>query len=214
MSRNGEWMLKRLLIVAHRGPSNVGMRQFIKERLPYFRERNPQVQISFLHNASYGPGSLIGYYVTGRRRRLECNNLTAESIEVQAWRMRNEWGEEAPKVDYHYQERAQKSIQGVWTPYLWLADAPVPSPSQIARLEQREASKREKELQHMRQVMLDLVDSRRKSEEAGEQRLPADSPKLFEKIGSTVERVPVVLRKDVDRLIAEKRAVVIPVPAS
>ncbi|GJP32861.1 hypothetical protein CLOM_g17455 [Closterium sp. NIES-68] len=117
MAVRGVWQLKRL-IVNHCdfSGSSRGAREFVASLLPHFTEGNPQLAVEAVVRRGKHP-NLHAEYVNGRERVVDVKNQEAETILIQALRLRNSTGRKVVKLKTRH-ESARPSIQGMWTPEL------------------------------------------------------------------------------------------------
>ncbi|KAG2502079.1 hypothetical protein HYH03_000572 [Edaphochlamys debaryana] len=116
MSKYGVWMLESLIVkYCDIGGSSRGMRLFLKEALPAFREQNPQLAVEE-QVRRYRHPQLVGLYRNGRSKPVCVKNLSpAEIMEHVGW-LRNSHGrgQEYRVVRSRHLSRSP-SVQGVWS---------------------------------------------------------------------------------------------------
>ncbi|CAI5980565.1 unnamed protein product [Closterium sp. NIES-64] len=117
MAVRGVWQLRRL-VVNHCdfSGSSRGAREFVASLLPRFKEGNPQLAVDAVVNRGKHP-NLHAQYVNGRERVVDVKNQEAETILIQALRLRNSTGRKVVKLKSRH-ESTRPSIQGMWTPEL------------------------------------------------------------------------------------------------
>eukprot|EP00475_Leptophrys_vorax_P042830 TRINITY_DN80710_c0_g1_i1.p1 TRINITY_DN80710_c0_g1~~TRINITY_DN80710_c0_g1_i1.p1 ORF type:complete len:131 (-),score=6.25 TRINITY_DN80710_c0_g1_i1:54-446(-) len=117
MAVRGVWQLQRL-IVRHCdfGGSSRGAREFVEALLPQLISENPQLTVDTVVKRGHHP-LLQAQYANGRERVVGVKNEDAETIMVQALRLRNSTGRKVVKLGKR-QETNRPSIQGPWNPEL------------------------------------------------------------------------------------------------
>ncbi|CAI5462581.1 unnamed protein product [Closterium sp. Yama58-4] len=108
-------VLLRRLVVNHCdfSGSSRGAREFVASLLPQFKEGNPQLAVEAVVNRGKHP-NLHAQYVNGRERVVDVKNQEAETILIQALRLRNSTGRKVVKLKSRH-ESTRPSIQGMWT---------------------------------------------------------------------------------------------------
>eukprot|EP01065_Artemidia_motanka_P027432 TRINITY_DN3263_c3_g3_i1.p1 TRINITY_DN3263_c3_g3~~TRINITY_DN3263_c3_g3_i1.p1 ORF type:complete len:392 (+),score=90.56 TRINITY_DN3263_c3_g3_i1:113-1177(+) len=112
-----------------------GCKVWVDEWLPKWRERNPDVEVNLvgltdprmLHGDFRYP-KIEGEYLSGAVTTWQLDGQSAEACEQAANDMRNTCNDSEPRPhDHAVIETQQPSVQGIWTPYLWMKDAPAPA---------------------------------------------------------------------------------------
>lgn len=119
MALRGVWQLKKLVITyCDISGSSRGAREFIRDLLPSFKSKNPQLEVTAECDRGQHP-CLKGFYVNHRDRVVGVKNQTSKEILLQAMRLRSCLGRKVVKlrtrVITHF-----PSVQGTWTPDLTL----------------------------------------------------------------------------------------------
>eukprot|EP01006_Ploeotia_vitrea_P053016 TRINITY_DN67746_c6_g9_i1.p1 TRINITY_DN67746_c6_g9~~TRINITY_DN67746_c6_g9_i1.p1 ORF type:complete len:141 (-),score=10.51 TRINITY_DN67746_c6_g9_i1:299-721(-) len=74
---------------------------------------------------------IVGHYANGVKKSLSVGGLTPGAIELRAHRLRNQAGELAHMCGKSHKIQAQPTIQGKWSPFLWIADGEVKQPTKL-----------------------------------------------------------------------------------
>eukprot|EP00616_Rhizochromulina_sp_CCMP1243_P019371 CAMPEP_0118964122 /NCGR_PEP_ID=MMETSP1173-20130426/1869_1 /TAXON_ID=1034831 /ORGANISM="Rhizochromulina marina cf, Strain CCMP1243" /LENGTH=148 /DNA_ID=CAMNT_0006912545 /DNA_START=10 /DNA_END=453 /DNA_ORIENTATION=- len=115
MSIRGVAQLKGLTLrYCDLGGSSRGARQFIRENLVSWAEKNPQTQVETAIKRNKHP-QLIGEYVWGEPKIVTVKNMSPEEILANAQRLRNSSGRKMTRLAEPVKSRTP-SVQGVWDP--------------------------------------------------------------------------------------------------
>eukprot|EP01062_Namystynia_karyoxenos_P067081 TRINITY_DN60982_c0_g1_i1.p1 TRINITY_DN60982_c0_g1~~TRINITY_DN60982_c0_g1_i1.p1 ORF type:complete len:351 (+),score=108.80 TRINITY_DN60982_c0_g1_i1:98-1150(+) len=116
-------------------PTYGGVKEWVDEWLPKWKERNPGVDVQLVpltdvremvgNNQSV---KVTGEYITGAVTTWMLGRYSAESIEMAVNQMRNTCNDHEDRPHEHVVlESEMESVQGMWTPYLWMRDRPEPA---------------------------------------------------------------------------------------
>eukprot|EP01064_Diplonema_japonicum_P029629 TRINITY_DN4847_c0_g2_i5.p1 TRINITY_DN4847_c0_g2~~TRINITY_DN4847_c0_g2_i5.p1 ORF type:complete len:360 (+),score=78.10 TRINITY_DN4847_c0_g2_i5:52-1080(+) len=111
-----------------------GMRDWVENWLPEFERKNPDVKVDVvtLTDPMEMTGDvkfprMSGYYLNGTAMTYACKKFDVEAINMMVHEMRNTCNDCEPRPHQHAViETHTESIQGRWTPYLWMSDTTVP----------------------------------------------------------------------------------------
>uniref|UniRef100_A0A7S1QP37 Large ribosomal subunit protein mL43 n=1 Tax=Neobodo designis TaxID=312471 RepID=A0A7S1QP37_NEODS len=122
MSRNGELMLKRVVIVYNQ-TEGVGhsMRQALAREVPLFKAKYPSVTID-IRPRDEGSPYIAGIYKDGSNRVFNTNFFGAGAIGVKLHRLVQQANEIDEGFGPKHLHRERSSVQGNWTPWLWTAE--------------------------------------------------------------------------------------------
>lgn len=117
MALRGVWQLKKLVVsYCNFSGSSRGVRKFIDQELPAFKEKNPQLEVETVLDRGQHP-FLKGYYVNHRDRVVGVKNLESKEILLQATRLRSCLGRKVVKLRTRVITHSL-SVQGTWKPEL------------------------------------------------------------------------------------------------
>eukprot|EP00761_Pharyngomonas_kirbyi_P006215 gb/GECH01006221.1/.p1 GENE.gb/GECH01006221.1/~~gb/GECH01006221.1/.p1 ORF type:complete len:132 (+),score=21.36 gb/GECH01006221.1/:1-396(+) len=119
MSQLGQRMLKRLWIrYCDHGGSSTGIREFMKDYLPDYAKKHPELDIVVFLGRGKHP-NLRGEYVHGKEHTHCVKNLSPPAILEKCEFLRSQSGHKARK--WGAAKRTKRpSIQGPWNPYLFM----------------------------------------------------------------------------------------------
>eukprot|EP00755_Sulcionema_specki_P001457 Sspe_Gene.116940::Locus_107134_Transcript_1_1_Confidence_1.000_Length_1128::g.116940::m.116940 len=111
-----------------------GMKEWVDDWLPHFRRSNPEVNVIVhpITDVRFRQGDknfprATGEYINGSATTWALYRMSSESIDMAIHEMRNTCNDcEARPAQHEVVETKQPSIQGMWTPYLWMKDKTVP----------------------------------------------------------------------------------------
>ncbi|KAJ9471804.1 hypothetical protein DIPPA_19364 [Diplonema papillatum] len=167
--------------VKHWDRMHGGMKTWVDEFLPSFQQRNPEIKVELKTvedpaevNGDHRFPRLVGYWLNGTAQTWAVRRYSAESINSFVHEMRNTCNDvdarphQAAVIETH-----TASVQGKWTPYLWMRDEPAPEPvdhearwksdvKEIAKYVRMKKEHRESEFEKKNQL---AVHTRRRMEE-------------------------------------------------
>eukprot|EP00798_Chlamydomonas_sp_ICE-L_P019133 gene19133-25740_t len=116
MAKYGVWMLETLVLkYCDHGGSSTGLRAFIKEQLPAFKEKNPQLILEEILRHGRHP-QVVACYKNGRSKPICMKNKSPEEIEEEISWLRNSHGRSMEyRVVRCRQLSRNPSIQGKWS---------------------------------------------------------------------------------------------------
>ncbi|KAK3148045.1 hypothetical protein QOZ80_3BG0289910 [Eleusine coracana subsp. coracana] len=114
MALRGVWQLQKLVVnYCDWGGSSRGIRTFMEQHLPAFRENNPHLEVVTELVRGQHP-NLKGIYKNHNERVVCVRNLPPEDILLQATRLRNSLGRKVVKLRTRHVTK-RPSVQGTWT---------------------------------------------------------------------------------------------------
>eukprot|EP01061_Rhynchopus_euleeides_P010371 TRINITY_DN19814_c0_g1_i1.p2 TRINITY_DN19814_c0_g1~~TRINITY_DN19814_c0_g1_i1.p2 ORF type:complete len:353 (+),score=94.60 TRINITY_DN19814_c0_g1_i1:270-1328(+) len=168
-----------------------GMKTFVEDGwLERFQQRNPdvKVEIQTVEDAIARQGDhhfprVVGYYLNGSAQTVFASRLSAEAIEQNIYELRNTVNERAPLPGQNAViETHTKSVQGMWTPYLWMKDSVIVDEGETAEDDWREdikqiakfvrLKKEHREREFTRRHYIDMRTKKRMEERWEEQVFP------------------------------------------
>ena len=122
MSRNGELMLKRV-IISYNQTEGVGhsMRQALAREVPLFKAQYPSVVID-VRPREDGAAYMAGVYKDGSNRVYNTNLFGAGGIAIKLHQLVQQANDIDQSFANKHLHRERTSIQGNWTPWLWTAE--------------------------------------------------------------------------------------------
>ncbi|TLS28721.1 hypothetical protein PpBr36_00585 [Pyricularia pennisetigena] len=95
--------------------SSKGMNQFIRQHLPTFAAKNPQIEITVSPRPQKHP-VVVGHFINGNNRPVCVRNLDANQILKKVELLREMNGEVNKKFSKPVRS-INESVRGVWSPY-------------------------------------------------------------------------------------------------
>ncbi|KAK2748124.1 39S ribosomal protein L51, mitochondrial [Myotisia sp. PD_48] len=95
--------------------SSTGMNSFIREILPSFAKRNPQIEIRISPRPNKHP-VIKGHYINGREKAICVRNLEKEDVLQKANILREASGEKTRRSTKPVSS-LNESVRGIWSPY-------------------------------------------------------------------------------------------------
>lgn len=139
MSRSGSLALQRLIFDYNSiGPAH-GLRHAFAREIPLFKQEFPSVVIEVRPRAK--PAAVTAVYRDGSERSFHLERLSSQAIYNRLHELVQDCNDRSHFFDnknFHYQKR---SVQGAWSPYLWLAErheSRMPEPKWDRKLSDRE----------------------------------------------------------------------------
>ena len=122
MSRNGELMLKRV-VITYNQTEGVGhsMRQALAREVPLFKAKYPSVVID-IRPREDGAAHIAGIYKDGSNRVLNASLFGAGAIGIKLHKLVNHANEIDEGFGPKHLHRERSTVQGNWTPWLWTAE--------------------------------------------------------------------------------------------
>ncbi|EGD92278.1 hypothetical protein H112_00176 [Trichophyton rubrum D6] len=95
--------------------SSKGMNSFIKEMLPDFAKRNPQIEIRISPRPHKHP-IIKGHYINGREKAICVRNLEVYEVLQKANLLKEASGEKLRRTNKPVLS-TNESVRGIWSPY-------------------------------------------------------------------------------------------------
>eukprot|EP00756_Hemistasia_phaeocysticola_P025106 Hpha_TRINITY_DN15988_c2_g3::TRINITY_DN15988_c2_g3_i2::g.70408::m.70408 len=137
--QNGVRHLRRVVVyyannVPRYEPQHGGVVEWVNDWLPKFRERRPEIEVVLhplndprLINTESSYPRVEGEYLSGTLSTWLVGRKSAEAVDMVIGEMCNTLNAEEPRPHIGMViETNMESVQGMWTPYLWMKDKPAP----------------------------------------------------------------------------------------